>query len=417
MAQVTLNGLYQPSLLTFTDVPNIVKVTENISGSYSQITLNFTGTLAATGNSQYYITILDETIENVLDPTDANNRRFFIADANSTAASVAFALMNCGSLSADFQITYSNSNVYLKAREFGSKLAVSYPVTTNLPSSMFSYSLYNGSVTSDLVQGKIILKLSDNGNEITELVKNWHGNSTSFDISPALSTFAKYGEGSIYTVKVDKMGSNGIYGSVDNIGENVVTYGFKCNDSDRFLPITDRILINNREGLHYTFYNTIPITVLSPSQAASVSWTAYTSNYVQLGTGQSALSPVNGYMSDVTVAIPQSTFNNAYYVDVSYGISTIRYNVIKPLRATEGGFRVYWRNCYGGISFFDFTGSESESLSNSIDTYKENIYHTYDNREIEGLTHIYRNDITKRYTFRSHLIEKDGIKWANELAQ
>jgi hypothetical protein len=86
-----------------------------------------------------------------------------------------------------------------------------------------------------------------------------------------------------------------------------------------------------------------------------------------------------------------------------------RFNVIKPLKATEYFQRVQWRNEYGGISFFDFTGARSETDNVDIETYEKNIFDYHDIDAFER-KRIYRNDYKKSVKLTSHLMEEDG-KW------
>lgn len=413
---ITFNGLSNPSLLTFSDIPNILTVSENFSGTKAQITINVVGgsTSFATGNSQYYITLLDETIENVIDYSNATGRRFFISNTVSTAASIAMALRNCGSIMSEWDITYSQGSVYLKAKTYGSKLNRTSVLVTNLPSSVLTYSLYDGSQSSDMLGGKVVVKVMHEGNEVTDMTKYWYDDTVSFDVSPVLQTFLSYGRCEEYSLQVDGISRTGNYTTLGNVGGQIATYGYYANDSEKYLSINNRILLNNK-GLSYTYGNVIPLTVMSPNQSASASWTAYTSNMIQLSNGATPASPVERYLADITVTVPSSVFTDAYYIDVKYGGDTVRFNVIKPLKAAEGYVRVYWRNCYGGLSFFDFTGQMTETGSNSIETYNENIYHLYDGT-YEG-KHIYQNDAKTSYTVTSHLLKKGGELFAHDLGR
>ena len=56
----------------------------------------------------------------------------------------------------------------------------------------------------------------------------------------------------------------------------------------------------------------------------------------------------------------------------------IRYQIIRPLKASEYYQRVYWRGCYGQVNFFDFTGSRSETENIDYETYQKNYYDFYD---------------------------------------
>jgi hypothetical protein len=116
---------------------------------------------------------------------------------------------------------------------------------------------------------------------------------------------------------------------------------------------------------------------------------------------------------DTSITVPQTAFTNAYYVDITIGGDTTRFDVIKPLKATEYYQRVFWRNEYGGISFFDFTGARSESDNVDIETYEKNIfdYHiAVEEYEQFERKKIYKNDYKKSVSLTSHLMNEDG-KW------
>jgi hypothetical protein len=109
-------------------------------------------------------------------------------------------------------------------------------------------------------------------------------------------------------------------------------------------------------------------------------------------------------------------FNSAFYIDLSIGNETIRYNVIKPLKASEKCHRIYWRNSYGGVSFFDFVGEKTETRDLDVTTYQKNIFGYYD-ETVNELDKIYDNSIKYNVTLKSHLIEEDGIYVFNDLLQ
>ena len=111
-------------LVTFTDVPNILKLIENITGYIGTFSFIFQGNLkqTVTSDGQYYITFLDETITNVMNPNDAKNKRFYISsDPNSTAVSVAQALRCCPSIAAQFNVAYGDDEVELQGKTIGRK--------------------------------------------------------------------------------------------------------------------------------------------------------------------------------------------------------------------------------------------------------------------------------------------------------
>ena len=109
-------------------------------------------------------------------------------------------------------------------------------------------------------------------------------------------------------------------------------------------------------------------------------------------------------------------FQQAFYIDLTLGTTKIRYNVIKPLKATEYSQRILWRNSYGGISFFDFTGQRSEVRELELMTYQKNIFDYYTD-PMNSLEKPYDNEVKYTVTLKSHLLEHDGKYIFNDLIQ
>ena len=103
---ITLNGRNNPTnLITFTDIPNILKIVDNAGGTKTTYHITFSGSLAATSNGQYYITVNGDSINNVTTPQNAKNRNFYISTSNiSLASSVARALRNCPNVASSFDV-------------------------------------------------------------------------------------------------------------------------------------------------------------------------------------------------------------------------------------------------------------------------------------------------------------------------
>lgn len=424
---ITYNNLSSPSnLLTFTEVPNILKVEEMVSGIKSDISLEFEGNLrqTVTADSQYYISILGETITNVMDASKANNKRFFIsADEDGTAMSVCRALRNCGSLTADFNIIHSGNGVRLIAKTIGSKgLASPNSIQRNIPSDKLTVSIGEGSSYSVLFNSKIDIDVysgstSDDNNYVTTLEKNWYGNECAFDVSPVLATISQYGYTQPYELALQLIREDGEWQYLGKVSGNT-TIGYHANQSDKYKYAQGvQMLLNKNRGNNgimtlYTYNNVIPYSVLCGldtggwNVTVSVKDSAFNEIYANTTTGRRTSSNM---IIDGGVTIPQTAMTNGYYVDLTVGVETTRFNIIKPLKATEYYQRILWRNEYGGISFFDFTGSRSESDSVDIETYEKNIFDYYDNEYFERKM-IYSNDYKKTVSLKSHLMEEDG-KW------
>lgn len=425
---ITYNNLSSPSnILTFTEVPNILKLEENITGVKANIDLDFEGDLrqTVTADSQYYITILGETITNVMDASKANNKRFYISgDEDGTAMSVARALRNCGGLAADFNIIHSGPSVYIRAKTIGKKLNnISQAILRNIPSDKLTVSAQDGSAYSVYFNSKIDVDVyrsnsaNDEDNYVTTLEKNWYGNQCSFDMSTVLATLSEYGETRPYTFSINLIREDGEWQWVGNVTGNT-SIGYHANQSDKYKFAQGvQMLLNKNRGNDgtmnlYTYGNTIPYSVLCGLDTGgwnitvSVKDSAFNEIYTNTMTGRRTSSNM---IIDSSISIPQSAITNGYYVDVTIGVQTTRFDIIKPLKATEYYQRIEWRNEYGGISFFDFTGARSESDDVDIETYEKNIFDYYETDEFERKK-IYKNDYKKSVSLTSHLMEEDG-KW------
>jgi hypothetical protein len=118
----------------------------------------------------------------------------------------------------------------------------------------------------------------------------------------------------------------------------------------------------------------------------------------------------------LNIDLDERYYGDAFYVDVTIGNTKIRFNVIKPIKATDYCQRIYWRNSYGGISFFDFTGQKSETREINVETYQKNIFGYYTD-EMNELEKAYDNSVKYTVTLKSHLFENDGKYVFNDLIQ
>lgn len=420
---ITLNGLSNPSsLLTFTDVHNILKVSENISGTKANFVFEFLGDLASTVTSdgQYYVTFLGETVSNVMSPQNSNNKRFYISDIDTTAANFARALRNCGTLMAEFNIIHSSNQVTLLAKTIGQKWSnVSNYFTTNIPLANLNAQGTDGTSYSSLFGAKVDVDVYsgasyNNSNYVTTLEKNFYGNECAFDVSPVLATFSEYGKTIPYSLALSLITADGEWVELNGVTANT-TYGYLANQSDKYKYINNvQMLINtNRDQIRYVFGDTIPFSFLWSDGVGGFTVTveyldsAY--NVIHTATVQYRTSGYDSHIVDTSISIPSEYSASTYYVDIIISNMTYRFNVIKPLKAADDYQRVFWRNEYGGVSFFDFTGARSESDGIEVETYEKNIYDYYENDAFERKK-IYSQRITKSVKLTSHLMAEDG-RW------
>ena len=407
-------------IVTFTDVPNILKVSEYITGTKAIFQFTFQSGLQSTvtADSQYYVTFLSETVSNVMNPSNAKNKRFYISDANGTAMSFCRALRNCSSLAADFNIIQNTNTVTLVSKTIGQKWSnIQNFFDRNIPSQYLTATGTDGSANSNLFGGKISIDVYDgtieNGNYVTTLEKNWYGDGTAFDVSPVLATFSEYGKTEPYSFNISAVLSNGGWQQLGTVSGNT-TIGYEVNQSDRYKFIGNaEILLNtNRNIIHYVYKNVIDYSVLSSSNSWNANVTCYDSA-MNVVYGMSVTQTSQSALSDQSIEIPMTAFTDSYYVDIRVGGVTHRWEVIKPLRATEYSQRIKWRNEYGGIEFIDFTGQRSEQDTVNIETYEKNIFDYYDS--YYERKRIYDNNYEKSVTMSTHLMKEKGKYVFNSL--
>lgn len=411
MATVKLNGQTSPSnMLCFSDSINILEYSGSVSGVNAVIQMTFSG--LTSGSTDYYLTILDETITSTDSASGATNKRFYVGDDNSTAYYVARALRCCDSLNADWNIVNSGNKVTMTAKTIGKKVS-SGDVTSN----MFAAASISGGSSTSLFGGMINVMVSDSSNSV-ELQKNISDNYTSFNLSPILASFAEYGKAKAFTTRLANVTNDGVYTELMSGVTNYVGYGYMCNESDPYLPIVDRILINPRcnyeDITYYTYGNSIPFSILY-NGASAYTWSAKRSDLTVISSSTTTFSAPSNKIADLTCYIPSTYMINCYYIDITYGLSTIRYHVIKPIKMTDSNTRVLWRNEYGGISFFDFTAASSATYSISNDTYNKNVYDYYRTYDKEYKVP-YKTLDSREVKLASHILEKGGRFLANSLA-
>lgn len=431
---ITYNNLSSPTkLVTFTDIPNILKVTDSSYGTKAVYNLVVVGDFYSQTNAdgQWYITLFGDTITNVLDPSNAVNKAFNVSTANTaTAFSIARALRNCPNLAANFTVEHSGFTVTVEARENGSIFQGSDYFSTNIPSAYLGRGGTDGSSSSDLQGALIDVDVFSDGEYITTLEKNWYNGEAAFNMSPVLTTFSEYGRIVPYEFKVSSF-KDGEYALLGTVSDNYTTVGYMCNQGYKYIIMDEmEIAANLSRGGNRGDYNNTILYLYEPSIDISI----YTGNN---GGFNYSIDYLDSAYNNITPTITSmircqsyslldmhfdlnhsgsAYFPLAYYIDLTIGYKKIRFNVIKPLKATEYSQRIYWRNSYGGLSFFDFTGQKSETRNLELSTYQKNIFGYYDDDKNE-LNKIYDNKVDYVVTLKSHLFENDGKYVFNDLLQ
>ncbi len=423
---IEYNGLWSPTnLVTFTNVPNILKVYElSQGGTKATITIilnQFTEGVTPTSDGQYYISMFGETITSVLSPQNAVNKSFYIGENNSTtAAYIVRALRNCPSVSANFSVMQSGTSIVLTAYDTGSKFADNVITSTNLPSAT---SEVDGESDSDYERSIINVNIYSGGEYVTTLEKNMYNGSVYFNLSPLLTTMASYQSIVPYNMTITALKTDGEYEELGSIGVNYASVGYMCNQGYKYLSLSSFDFAQNvsrgEDGQMklYTYLPKIDFSFYTDSLSSKTFTIDYLDSAYNVITSQTSSIFVVNKLTDVTnIAINQSAFTQSFYIDLKCGTDKIRYNVIKPLKTVENVQRIYWRNSYGGISFFDFVGKKTETRELSVETYEKNLFDYYETNR-NSLKQVYDNAVDYTVTLKSHLFEEDGKYIFNDLIQ
>ena len=428
---ITLNNLEgENTLICLTDIPNILRVSDTTGGTYTSLGLTLFDNLysATTADTQWTITFMGESISNVLNYNSAVNKSFYVAPDNaSTAASIARALRNCPKIQTAFRIYQYNDYVSLEAREIGEIGTGTEQLGSNIPSQYLSIGGQNGSAYSQLYGAKIDVDIFQNIDYITTLEKNFYNGEAAFDLSPVLTTFAEYGNAVPFTMTISAI-KNGQYSLLGNIDTNYVSIGYMCNQGSKYLFNEFQVAQNNTRGESREFENNtilyiykpeIPISIYRGNAGGMLITIDYLNSAGTVLTSTTSTwhnTSSSNVMVDLNYYLDETWFNQAFYIDLTLGNTKLRYNVIKPLKATEHCQRILFRNSYGGISFVDMTGGLATQTSLTSSTYQANIFNYYDS-DINELEKTYDVETKYTYTLKSHLFEKDG-KWIyNDLIQ
>ena len=420
MANIIYNGLTNPTnLITFSDIPNILKVTDTNTGTYATITITVgNGTVTPTSDGEYYINMFGNTITNALSPQTLNKSFYIAPTANSTAAYIARALRNCPNIVANFSINHVGSTIVLKAYDFGAKLSA-LNFNTNL--SIVTETHTDGTSSSSLDRALIDVNMYVDGNYVTSLEKNFYDGEVAFNLSPFLTTISEVGKTVPYSMTVTSL-KDGVYGEVGVMGTNNASVGYMVNQGQKYLIPSDitfaqNVMRNDKQMTLYVYEPTINLSCYMTANTRLLTIKYLDSAFNEIATQKERIVKGDSLLKDVEIELDAENFNQAFYIDVFYDENNyFRYTVIKPIKAAEDVQRVYWRNSYGGVSFFDFTGQRSETRDVEVETYEKSIFDYYESTE-NVQKKVYSNEVEYEVSLTSHLIDKDGKYIFNDLIQ
>ena len=456
--ELTYNGLTNnQDIVCFTGVPNLITYTGsstiNTKAKYAIIIASLRN---VDPNKTYHIYIGDYQIASVPELDIQGGTNFWLPQTDSydnqlaCTNSIVRALRNVPYIAANYNVWISDNNegvptndLFIEAKKPGAEYNL--PISWDLEEvgqNTFTR-VTEGSSNDDMLQGndnKISVDVyrytvqsrigetpsAANREYVTTLEKNYSGQPVTFNVTPILSTIVKEGEMEQYSFTI--YGFSGGKMKFSHMTEPAyITPGYQVNQSEPFIgTFTNRFFVQNvsrgdeRDQFNktylYAYYHTLDFSLYVRT---GIVQTIATVKYVDsAGTVTHAVGhSLNTYdmtqsLKDFSITLDEEYFNAATYIDLEIpDIGTIRYNVIKPINATDAreSERVFWRNEYGGISFMDFTGERTEQRKEETEFYqKQNFdFYTADGRE---LTKVYSKKIPITVKHKTHNIDGNG-KW------
>lgn len=446
---VTLNGLQDYSnIVAFTGTPTILTVSDSGNDNYAYALISVQSMSPINPGLDYWIDVNGHKIHSTGDISLAQGQRFWINGHDSSdnrvymAHSIMKALNNIPAVSANYDVyqTYStgtmNSIVAIRAKSPGPSLSIT--ASTNFNNSTVNLDVSNPTSTNPLVQGTVsntvnldIYKLlqptkigsSATGTQtfVVHLEKNITGNDVSFDLSSVITGMCEYNQLTQFRIELYTISDTKVTNAV-TLNNLYATTGYAVNQGFPFIPNfsgimlaqnvsrgADRQFANN--SLMYVYYPNIMIPLYTDNTTSSVSITA---NYMNsagntISTDSYTISTPQS-LGSYNIGLNTKKFHKATYIDLAInGLGTVRYNVIRPLNATDARYcqRIYWTNSYGGTSFFDFTGERTEQRKTSVDYYEKQLYDYYTSTNQERRK-VYNKDVDITVTLTTHNIERDG---------
>lgn len=276
-------------------------------------------------------------------------------------------------------------------------------------------------VNNPSTQDKIGNTTYQMGTYLTTLTKEAFGEEVSFDLSPLFSAITDYDTLSEVNLYIYIMNDN-ILTLAGIMKDIYFTTGYMVNQGLNYINVPSTQLAQNvsrgstkpqlNNTVLYVYQPSVQFTLYVPfpsntAQAANFQVNYINSANVAIKSTTTTLYLTNSMTSPV-IPLDQTLLNQSFYIDVVIpDVGTLRYNVIKPLKATDEIQRIYWTNSYGGISFFDFTGTRTETRKTKVDYYQQNLFDYYD-KDTAQLNKVYNKDVSITVSLSTHSIEKDG---------
>ena len=436
--------------VSFTRLPNILKIKENNNGTPASATITISDLSRVTSTKEYTLIINGVKLISTLSLVNAGGNKFYLSNSNSDKTIVAYKLVETlrglSTLPLNYDITLATASdgtlspvITIMAKNNGMQFDLNIEGTL-IDNNIATVSFTSGTSSSNLLKGvmnKVLVEVYQVNNPstqdrignttyqmgtyLTTLTKEAFGEEVSFDLSPLFSAITDYDTLSEVNLYIYIMNDNTL--TLAGIMKDIYfTTGYMVNQGVNYLPVPSTQLAQNvsrgstkstiNNTILYVYQPTIQFTLYVPfatPAAKTINFKVYYINSANIPIKTTTTSYyIVKSMTSPVINLDQDLFNRSFYIDVEIpDVGKLRYNVIKPLKATDEIQRVYWTNSYGGISFFDFTGTRTETRKTKVDYYQQNLFDYYD-KDSAQLNKVYNKDVSITVSLSTHSIEKDG---------
>lgn len=412
---ITFNHQNQNGIYIFDGQPNIVNFEDGTyTGTPSRLTITCPDGLTA-GEEGVIIEVNGEQITSVPVQSDAGPREFAISDVGMTTANnICRALRNVSSLLVNFSVyfgadRYGQGMVTVLARQLTAEVSGSctneYITVVSVPSGVQS----SARVAS--------VNVSKDSAYVATLEKTICSQNTNFDVSPIISSLTEYGSLTPVTFTTWTSDAEGNVSTGRTYNMTAIK-GYHTEGQPLYL--TGSTMLQNVQGTLY----------IGAGQPLVFSWLNTVSgdldfvvkmlgsDYRTIGSTGATIERAENEIVDVSIDL-SSMSDEVWYLDLLLPDGkSVKYNVIRPSRLSEGNVRMQWRNGMGGISFFDFTGARTEKNNLEYDTYRDegSSYDYYDTgMRYDRIKRNASNDI--EFTLQTHLVKEDSLGIFRDLAR
>lgn len=448
---ITYNGLNTPdNSISFTGIPNILKLEETLSGTKSRVVFNVSRMTSSVLGTEYDLVINGEKLISTNNIEEAVGNKFFVSNSSTNLNIITYklcqALRSLTTLPINYTISLGtdnngtlNNTIIIEAKEIGKRFNLTVSGSA-ISRSIVQATITQSTSTSSLMgatESKIVIDVYqvdtsadgigstsfNKGKYVTTLEKEFWGEECYFNLSPIFNSLVNFNELAEVNLYIYRVSDTSIT-LLSLIKDLYFVTGYSVNQGVNYIPSftnhyfaqnvsrgINKGLINNT--ILYTYEPSIVFSLYSATNTAMSLTVSYISSaQTSLSTEIKTFQVRNNQINTLTINLNRTNFNKSFYIDITIpNLGTVRYNIIKPLNATDEIQRIYWTNSYGGVSFYDFTGNRTEQRKTSVSFYQKQLFDYYEENGSASLNKVYDKDVEITVTLTTHNIEKNG-QWS-----